>query len=347
MTTLKVENLSITYPSKHIGLDHVSFTIPQKEFFVICGPSGCGKTTLLQTIAGLQKCDEGCILIDGCKIRKPNDVAMVFQEAALFDHLSVFDNIACGLSLQGFQQNQIQEMVRETADLLSIQDLLNRKASSLSGGQQQRVAIARAMVRKPKVFLMDEPLSSLDVNLKRQLRNEISKLYQKSDAIFIYVTHDQGEAMSLGETIMLMKDGKIEQIDAPRNLYEHPSTLFSATFFGEGRMNVLQGFVKDKALYLGEDKYPCELEDCDFLNVTIRPESIQVGNQATGPRLQGVVEAIEWAKDDIYYHVLCQSQIFIIKSDQMFQKGDEVTFSFDDKQFLYFDQEGKAYKKVL
>ncbi|MEG0092614.1 MAG: ABC transporter ATP-binding protein [Erysipelotrichaceae bacterium] len=341
MTTLKINNLSIIYPSNHIALDHLSFTIDKKTFFVICGPSGCGKTTLLHSIAGLIKSEQGSILIDDQPLKNAPDVAMVFQDPALFNHLSVFDNIALGLSLGGFKQNHINELVNTTADMLSIKELLKRKAGTLSGGQQQRVAIARALVRKPKIFLMDEPLSSLDVNLKRQLRMDLVKIYQQSNATFIYVTHDQGEAMSLGEQILLMKDGRIEQLDTPRNIYDQPTTLFSARFFKEGMINVFDGFIKDKALYIGDGKYSCTLQDYDLVQVVIPPDAIYIGSSTQFPSYNGTIEYIEWVKDIAYYHVVVKQQSFLMKSKELHQLRENVTFYINSQYFQYFDKLGK------
>ncbi len=225
------------------AVDDFNLVIDDKEFIIFVGPSGCGKSTTLRMIAGLEEISSGDLFMDGQKMNhvspSDRDIAMVFQNYALYPHMTVRQNIAYSLKIRGMSKEVIAEKVAEVAKLLKLEPYLDRKPGQLSGGQKQRVAMGRAMVRHPKVFLMDEPLSNLDAKLRGEMRIEIANLYQKLDATFIYVTHDQTEAMTLGTRIVVMKDGKIQQIDTPKNLFEHPANLFVAGFIGTPPMNFL------------------------------------------------------------------------------------------------------------
>ncbi|RLC94009.1 MAG: glycerol-3-phosphate ABC transporter ATP-binding protein, partial [Chloroflexi bacterium] len=219
-----------------VGINDLSIDIADKEFVVYVGPSGCGKSTALRLLAGLESITEGKIYIDDRVVNdvksKDRDIAMVFQSYALYPHMSVYENMAFGLRQRKTPKSEIDKRVREAGDILGIEKLLDRKPGQLSGGQRQRVAIGRAIVREPNVFLMDEPLSNLDAKLRVQARAEISKLHQRLETTFIYVTHDQVEAMTMGTRIMVIKDGVKQQIDTPQNLYEYPNNLFVAGFIG-------------------------------------------------------------------------------------------------------------------
>src|SRR3989344_4442997 len=214
----------------------VSLEIPDKEFFVLVGPSGCGKSTTLRMIAGLEEATDGEIWIGGRKVNdipaKDRDIAMVFQNYALYPHMTVYENMAFGLKLRGYSKREIEARVREAADILNMGSLLQRKPKELSGGQRQRVAVGRAIVRKPKVFLFDEPLSNLDAKLRVQMRIELSKLHDRLQTTIIYVTHDQVEAMTMGDKICVMKDGVIQQVAPPLQLYNQPANRFVAGFIG-------------------------------------------------------------------------------------------------------------------
>jgi multiple sugar transport system ATP-binding protein len=226
------------------GVNAVSdFTleIEDKEFIVLVGPSGCGKSTTLRMVAGLEEISDGQLYIGDKLVNdvapKDRDIAMVFQNYALYPHMTVYDNMAFGLKLRKVPKAEIDQRVKEAARILDIEHLLNRKPKALSGGQRQRVALGRAIVREPKVFLMDEPLSNLDAKLRVQMRTEITKLHQKLQTTFIYVTHDQTEAMTMGSRIVVMKDGFIQQVETPQNLYDYPDNLFVAGFIGSPQMN--------------------------------------------------------------------------------------------------------------
>ncbi len=227
-----------------IAVDDISLRIADKEFLVLVGPSGCGKTTVLRLLAGLEEVTKGTIMIDNKVVNdvpaKDRDIAMVFQSYALYPHMSVFDNMAFSLMLRKTSKEEVKKRVQEAAEILGIENLLNRKPAQLSGGQRQRVAVGRAIVREPKVFLFDEPLSNLDAKLRVQTRAEIIKLHQRLQATFVYVTHDQVEAMTMATKIAVMKDGLVQQIDTPKNVYEHPSNVFVAGFIGSPAMNFFE-----------------------------------------------------------------------------------------------------------
>ncbi len=245
MAEVTLQNVTKVYDGGNIAVKDVNINVNDKEFVVLVGPSGCGKSTTLRMIAGLEEISEGELFIDGKKVNdvspKDRDIAMVFQNYALYPHMTVYENMAFGLKLRKFDKKEIKERVTEAAKILELEDYLDRKPKALSGGQRQRVAVGRAIVRKPKVFLFDEPLSNLDAKLRVQMRTQISKLHQRLNATMIYVTHDQTEAMTMGDKIVVMKDGIIQQIDSPLNLYNNPVNKFVAGFIGSPAMNFVEG----------------------------------------------------------------------------------------------------------
>lgn len=247
MAEVVLKNVTKIYDGGSKVVNNANFKVNDKEFVVIVGPSGCGKTTTLRMIAGLEEVTEGEILIGEKLVNnlppKDRDIAMVFQNYALYPHMTVYDNMAFGLKLKKFDKNEIKTRVNEAARILGLEDYLNRKPKALSGGQRQRVAVGRAIVRKPKVFLFDEPLSNLDAKLRVQMRTEISKLHKQLGATMIYVTHDQTEAMTMGDRIVIMKDGIIQQLDTPLNLYNNPVNKFVAGFIGSPAMNFIEGSI--------------------------------------------------------------------------------------------------------
>ena len=249
MASVKYEHVTKRWGNV-VGVDDLSIDIADKEFIVYVGPSGCGKSTALRLLAGLESITEGKIYIGDRVVNdvkpKDRDIAMVFQSYALYPHMSVYENMAFGLRQRKTSKSEIDRRVREAANILGIEQLLDRKPGQLSGGQRQRVAIGRAIVREPNVFLMDEPLSNLDAKLRVQARAEISKLHQRLETTFIYVTHDQVEAMTMGTRIMVIKDGVKQQIDTPQNLYEYPTNLFVAGFIGSPAMNFMDAKLVDR-----------------------------------------------------------------------------------------------------
>ena len=247
MASLSLKNVCKVYPNGFEDVKNFNLEIADQEFIIFVGPSGCGKSTTLRMIAGLEDISSGELKIGDRVVNdvepKDRDIAMVFQNYALYPHMSVYDNMAFGLKLRKVPKDQIDKMVKEAAKILDLTPLLDRKPKALSGGQRQRVAMGRAIVRNPKVFLMDEPLSNLDAKLRVQMRIEIAKLHQRLGTTIIYVTHDQTEAMTLGTRIVVMKDGVIQQVDSPQNLYEKPQNLFVAGFIGSPQMNFLDATV--------------------------------------------------------------------------------------------------------
>ena len=248
MASLSLKNICKVYPNGFEAVKNFNLEIADKEFIIFVGPSGCGKSTTLRMIAGLEDISSGELKIGDRVVNdvepKDRDIAMVFQNYALYPHMTVYDNMAFGLKLRKVPKDEIDKMVKEAAKILDLTQLLDRKAKALSGGQRQRVAMRRAIVRNPKVFLMDEPLSNLDAKLRVQMRIEIAKLHQRLGTTIIYVTHDQTEAMTLGTRIVVMKDGVIQQVDTPQNLYEKPQNLFVAGFMGSPQMNFLDAVVR-------------------------------------------------------------------------------------------------------
>lgn len=234
----------------HLVVKDFNLEIKDKEFLVLVGPSGCGKSTTLRMIAGLEEISEGELYIGDRLVNdvapKDRDIAMVFQSYALYPHMTVYENMAFGLKLRKFKKDEIEKRVREAAKILDIEHLLDRKPKQLSGGQRQRVALGRAIVREPQVFLMDEPLSNLDAKLRVQMRTEISKLHQRLETTIIYVTHDQTEAMTMGDRIVVMKDGVIQQVDTPTEIYNNPANMFVAGFIGSPAMNFVEGVLKEE-----------------------------------------------------------------------------------------------------
>ena len=292
MASVTLKNVYKVYPGNVTAVSDFSIEIDDKEFIILVGPSGCGKTTTLRMIAGLEEITSGELYI-GDKLcndvaPKDRDIAMVFQNYALYPHMTVFDNMAFGLKLRKTPKDEIKRRVHEAARILSIEHLLDRKPKALSGGQRQRVALGRAIVREPKVFLMDEPLSNLDAKLRVQMRLEITKLHQKLNTTFIYVTHDQTEAMTMGTRIVVMKDGFIQQVDTPTALYDRPVNMFVAGFIGSPQMNFINVVIDKRGddifLKFGENEIKLpeskakKLENTDYIGrevvMGVRPESM-------------------------------------------------------------------------
>ena len=247
MASLSLRNVTKKYPNGFVAVKDFNLEIEDKEFIIFVGPSGCGKSTTLRMIAGLEDISSGELYIDGKLMNdvepKDRDIAMVFQNYALYPHMSVYDNMAFGLKLRKTPKDEIDRKVHDAAKILDLEHLLDRKPKALSGGQRQRVAMGRAIVRNPKVFLMDEPLSNLDAKLRGQMRVEISKLHQRLETTIIYVTHDQTEAMTLGTRIVVMKDGVVQQVGSPQGLYDNPCNKFVAGFIGTPQMNMIDAQV--------------------------------------------------------------------------------------------------------
>ncbi len=338
--------------------------IADKEFIVLVGPSGCGKSTTLRMIAGLEEISGGDLIIDGKRVNdmapKDRDIAMVFQNYALYPHMTVYENMAFSLKLKKAPKDEIDRKVREAAEILDITQYLDRKPKALSGGQRQRVAIGRAIVRNPKVFLMDEPLSNLDAKLRNQMRAEIIKLRQRIDTTFIYVTHDQTEAMTLGDRIVIMKDGLIQQVGTPQEVFDHPANLFVAGFIGMPRMNLF-----DAQLIKNGEKYAVavggaivdlsEEKQARLAAKNVQPQAVTLGVRpehvtlpATENAITGTVDVSEMMGSAIHLHLnaLGKDIIVIVQtmgltSEQLdgFKTGKSVSFTFGGDVAHVFDPE--------
>jgi multiple sugar transport system ATP-binding protein len=338
MAGLRIENLSKSFKDTSV-VEEVSFTVRDGEFCIVLGPSGCGKSTLLRMIAGLELQDSGNIYIGDQEVSglspKERDVAMVFQSYALYPHMSVLDNMAFSLKMKKVSGSEINRKVIAGAKLLKIDDLLQRKPKELSGGQRQRVAIGRAIVREPKMFLFDEPLSNLDAKLRNAMRVELIGLHNKLNSTVVYVTHDQVEAMTLGQKIVLLNEGKIQQTGTPAEIYDTPANLFAATFIGSPQMNILDGSIErrgDKLLFRAggivlDVSHRKNLEKYTGETVTagIRPESLLPGQGL----LAGKVELIEHLGAEIILHALIDGMNIVarLSPDFKIRAGDDISFN--------------------
>jgi len=313
MSSLYLQNIYKKYPSGVVAVTDFTLDIQDKEFIVFVGPSGCGKSTTLRMIAGLEDISEGELFIDEKYMNnvqpKDRDIAMVFQNYALYPHMSVYDNMAFGLKLRKMPKAEIDQRVKEAARILGLEAYLKRKPKALSGGQKQRVALGRAIVREPKVFLLDEPLSNLDAKLRATMRTEITKLHHRLGTTFIYVTHDQVEAMTMGTRIVVMKDGLIQQVDTPTHLYDYPANLFVAGFIGTPQMNFFDATLSGEGgkVYAEFENSKIELTQAtvdriigldDYLNtgkpmvMGVRPEDIHDDEEFVGANQTKTVEVI-------------------------------------------------------
>ena len=360
-TEHRISNLQITDKGV-VAVQEFSLDIADQEFIVLVGPSGCGKSTTLRMIAGLEDISEGELFIDGELMNgvapKDRDIAMVFQNYALYPHMTVYDNMAFSLKLKHEDKQVIDQKVREAAEILGITEYLERKPKALSGGQRQRVAIGRAIVRKPKVFLMDEPLSNLDAKLRNQMRAEILKLRQKISTTFIYVTHDQTEAMTLGDRIVIMKDGYIQQIGTPQQVFDHPSNLFVAGFIGSPQMNMMDGrLIKKDGKYavelpgttveLSQDKQErLAAKDVPGQDVTVgvRPEHILL----TDSGYKGKVDVYELMGSSMHVHLTNQEgkdMVIILNNKADFGRydvGDEINMTFGPDTIHVFSKKDET-----
>ena len=364
MASLSLSHINKTYPNGFQAVKDFNLEIEDKEFIIFVGPSGCGKSTTLRMIAGLEEISGGTLKI-GDKVMndvepKDRDIAMVFQNYALYPHMTVYDNMAFGLKLRKVPKDQIDKAVREAARILDLEKLLDRKPKALSGGQRQRVAMGRAIVRNPKVFLMDEPLSNLDAKLRVQMRIEISKIHQRLGATIIYVTHDQTEAMTLGTRIVVMKDGVVQQVDTPQNLYQKPGNLFVAGFMGSPQMNFLEADISEKggnvvATIGGEHEVivPAAkakvLKDKGYVGkkvvLGIRPEDIHDSQMflETSPSkpMNSVVKVYELLGAEVFlYFDVDGTQVTARVDPRTTAKtGDPIRFAFDMEKAHFFDKE--------
>ncbi len=359
MASVRLENVYKKYDNKNIAVNDVSFTIEDKEFIVLVGPSGCGKSTTLRMVAGLEEISEGKIFIDEKIVNdvapKDRDIAMVFQNYALYPHMSVYENLAFGLKIRKHDKSDIDKRVRNAADILGIAEYLERKPKALSGGQRQRVALGRAIVRNPKVFLFDEPLSNLDANLRVQMRTEISRLHKQLQTTMIYVTHDQIEAMSLGDRIVVMKGGIVQQIDSPLDIYHKPANKFVAGFIGSPTMNFIDGTISNTngftfrdssgfiTLPLSSAKEKLSSLANKEVTLGIRPESIYAKSQNDSSQaLTAQLDVTEPVGNEIFLYFKIgkspEQYVSRIPSDIHPTAGKELQLYFDTSKLHFFDK---------
>ncbi len=375
MASLSLRGIYKKYPGGFVAVKDVNLEITDKEFIILVGPSGCGKSTTLRMIAGLEEISEGELYIGDRLVNdiapKDRDIAMVFQNYALYPHMTVYDNMAFGLKLRKVPKDEIDRKVKEAAKILDLSHLLDRKPKAMSGGQRQRVALGRAIVRSPQVFLLDEPLSNLDAKLRAQMRTEIAKLHQKLGTTFIYVTHDQTEAMTMGDRIVVMKDGIIQQVDTPQALYERPCNKFVAGFLGSPQMNFIDAVlnkVGDKfVVEFGSNetksskavRYTIEIPEAKMspnlhsyagkeVILGIRPESVHdeemyLSNATTGI-IECDVEITEMMGAETFLYLLCEGIPLTarVSPRSTAKPQDRIKVALDPNRIHLFDKETEA-----
>jgi len=358
LASITFKEICKVYDKDVVAVKDFNLEIQDKEFMVLVGPSGCGKTTTLRMVAGLEEITSGELYIDDILVNdllpKERDIAMVFQNYALYPHMTVYDNMAFGLKIRKMEKSEINEKVLNAAKILDIEELLQRKPRALSGGQRQRVAIGRAIVRSPKVFLMDEPLSNLDAKLRNEMRTEIIKLHKRLQTTFIYVTHDQTEAMTLGDRVVIMKDGLVQQIASPQEIYDKPANEFVATFIGTPQMNLF-----DAELIMEDDEYKISLNGkrMDMPNKykeTLRYKSIKPQNIRLGIRPENIIitektpesfeiniDVSELMGHEMLIHSKLYNNPIIIKASSRLniEVDDKINISFVTDELHLFEKE--------
>jgi len=361
MASLQLKNIYKRYSGGVTAVTDFSLDIADKEFVILVGPSGCGKSTTLRMIAGLEEISEGELYIGDKMMNdvapKDRDIAMVFQNYALYPHMTVFENMAFGLKLRKTPKDEIKKRVQEAARILDIEHLLERKPKALSGGQRQRVALGRAIVREPKVFLMDEPLSNLDAKLRVQMRSEISKLHQRLQTTFIYVTHDQTEALTMGTRIVVMKDGLMQQVDSPSELYNHPVNMFVAGFIGSPQMNFCDAtIVKENgvtSVKFGSNTVQLTAEKAakseEYVGKTvvmgIRPEDLYDDQDSLSKfadsKVDADVEVTEMMGAETYLYLVIDGTNFVarVKPDSSAKINTKIKIAIDPTKIHLFDKE--------
>lgn len=365
MASLSLKNIEKIYDNGFKAVQNFNLEIADKEFIVFVGPSGCGKSTTLRMIAGLEDITKGELYIGDTLVNdvepKDRDIAMVFQNYALYPHMTVYDNMAFGLQIRKVDKTEIDQKVKAAAKILDIEHLLDRKPKALSGGQRQRVAMGRAIVRNPKVFLMDEPLSNLDAKLRVQMRTEISKLSKKLDSTFIYVTHDQTEAMTLGTRIVVMKDGVVQQVATPKEIYNHPANQFVAGFIGSPQMNFMYGKVIEREghIYLEILGQEIEMssERAELLKksnnlgkevlVGIRPEHLICVNddfKGENPVFKAQVEVSENLGSEIFLYTKIMDRNITIKRPEQdgLENKESISFVMNIEKLHVFNEEDQV-----
>ena len=358
MSSVVLKNISKSYGKVSVIKD-LNLEIIDKEFMVFVGPSGCGKSTLLRIIAGLEDIQGGEVYIDEKVVNnlhpKDRDIAMVFQNYALYPHMSVYENMAFALKIRKMDKNLIREKIENVAKSLNLTEYLNRKPKELSGGQKQRVALGRAMVREPKVFLMDEPLSNLDAKLRVQMRSEIRSLHKKLDTTFIYVTHDQVEALTMGDRITVLNRGEIQQVATPDEIYNYPENMFVAGFIGSPQMNFINVKVVsenslsfgDNTIYLSSDLIKRNNLLGKEVIAGIRPEHLSLSECSSSNKIEITAGMVEMLGSEKIVHFELQNHDMSAKlpASVMVAYGDKLCFSPDDNKILLFDKDSqKRYR---
>lgn len=358
MAELRLENVKKVYEKNVTAVHDFNLHIQDKEFIVFVGPSGCGKSTTLRMIAGLEEITSGELYIDDKKMNdvppKDRDIAMVFQNYALYPHMNVYDNMAFGLKLRKFDKKEIDRRVQHAAKILGLEEYLNRKPRALSGGQRQRVALGRAIVRDAKVFLMDEPLSNLDAKLRVQMRAEIQKLHQRLQTTTIYVTHDQTEAMTMASRLVVMKDGKIQQVGTPKEVYENPENVFVGSFIGSPPMNFFEGKLTDGFFEIDDVKLKVPegkmklLREKNYINkeviLGVRPEDIHDEpvfiDASAGSALEVMVHVSELLGSETLIYSKIGSQDFVARIDSRTNISVNATIklAIDMNKAIFFDK---------
>lgn len=363
MSQVVLKNVSKTFNGEVKAVDRVSFEAKDREFLVLVGPSGCGKSTTLRMVAGLEEVTQGEVYIGDRLVNdvpaKDRNIAMVFQNYALYPHMTVHENMAFGLKLRKYPKSEIEVRVKEAADILGIKDLLGRRPAEISGGERQRVAVGRAIVRKPVVFLFDEPLSNLDAKLRVQMRAELNKLHIRLQTTMIYVTHDQVEAMTLGNRIVVMKDGIVHQIDGPTHLYDHPVNKFVASFIGNPPMNFMKGRIirLDSKLYFDEGSFRVKLVDETIPKIAayegkpilfgIRGEDIYdrlfVSTAPPENIVRATVDIIEPMGSEVYLYMRTKRNSFIARvgGHERPEVNQDIDMVFDMSRIHFFDPESE------
>ena len=355
MAGISLRGVHKVYPGGVNAVTDFNLEIADREFVILVGPSGCGKSTVLRMIAGLEEISSGEIYIGGELINdvpaKDRDIAMVFQSYALYPHKTVYENMAYGLRLRKTPNKEIEERIHEAAEILEIEHLLDRKPKALSGGERQRVALGRAIVRHPAAFLFDEPLSNLDAKLRASMRAELKKLHERLGATFVYVTHDQTEAMTMGDKIVVMEKGVIRQADAPRTIYSRPKNVFTAGFIGSPQMNMLNGKLDKNGenfeLDLGEERVTLENVG-DIENITgkeviagIRPEAMRVADERSNPQsiINAKVELVEALGSESYLYISYNGRQMTarVSSDTELELGSTVKIELNARKIYLFD----------
>ena len=361
MANLTFKSIGKVYAGGVRSVSNFNLSIENEEFIIIVGPSGCGKSTVLRMIAGLEEISEGELYIDDVLVNdvepKDRDIAMVFQNYALYPHMNIYDNMAFGLKIRKTPKKEIESRVKKAAAILGIEDFLQRKPKALSGGQRQRVALGRAIVRNPKVFLMDEPLSNLDAKLRVQTRSEIVKLHKRLKTTFIYVTHDQTEAMTMGDKIVVMKDGVIQQFASPQEIYDFPINMFVAGFIGSPQMNFIEGTLVEngQSLLFQQDgnELTLDADVCERLRekgyagrsvfMGMRPEDVRIHGEMMENGLRGTVEVVENMGSEKFLYINTGNENISAKvgRETMVKHGDDVSIQFNLQKVHFFDKESE------